>query len=124
MIFPAFSIQLIGVFLGGHIEPQETPEAALERELLEEIGYQLPQAELFGYYPDPGVLRHVFAVPLTVEPTVLTLQEGWDLGLFTPEDIQRGDRYSDRAGGVKPLAKPHQQILLDFIAQGGTRLDG
>jgi 8-oxo-dGTP pyrophosphatase MutT (NUDIX family) len=102
-------------FFGGHLEFGETPEAALSRELLEEIGYRVPQATLFGHYPEAWVWRHVFAVPLIVEPEALTLAEGWDLGLFTHADILRGDRYSDRAGQVRPLAPPHQGILLDFI---------
>jgi 8-oxo-dGTP pyrophosphatase MutT (NUDIX family) len=104
-------------FFGGHIEPDESPDVALRRELLEEIGYVTSEVNLFGYYPDPGVFRHVFAAPLTVEPDTLVLTEGWDLGMFTPDDIQRGKRYSQRAGQVQPIAPPHQRILLDFLNQ-------
>ncbi len=102
-------------FFGGHMEPGETPKVALARELWEEIGYQIPEAEFFGHYPEPWVQRNVFTVPLTVELEDLTLSEGWDWGFFTQEDIQRGDRYSERAGQVRPLATPHQRILRDFL---------
>lgn len=102
-------------FFGGHIEPYESPQEALKRELLEEIGYAPPEATLFGYYPDEKVLRHVFHAPLAVELDQLVLGEGWDMGLLTPEEIRRGDRYSEAAGQVRPLGSPHQKILLDFL---------
>lgn len=104
---------LWGLF-GGHIEPGETPEEALKRELLEEINYTVPEASFFGHYPEPHVLRHVFAVPLTVELNQLELHEGWDMGLLTLEQIQKGECYSEKAGQVRPLGPAHQRILLDF----------
>lgn len=103
-------------FFGGHIEPEESPEDAMWRELEEEIGYTPPTlVEFRRYIEDPQVVRHVFHAPLNVAAETLQLNEGWDLGLFTIEDIQRGDRYSDRAGQVRPLGEPHQKILLDFL---------
>jgi hypothetical protein len=45
----------------------------------------------------------------------LVLNEGWDLALVSPEDIQRGDRYSLQAQQFRPLGSPHQRLLLDFI---------
>ncbi|HIK56092.1 MAG TPA: NUDIX domain-containing protein [Synechococcales cyanobacterium M55_K2018_004] len=110
-------------FFGGHLDPGETPEIAMERELMEEIRYAPPVIELFGSFPTTEVIRHVFHAPLTVPLEDLELHEGWDLGLLTREDIVRGDRHSERAGKVCPLAPPHQQFLLDFMARG-TRLIG
>jgi 8-oxo-dGTP pyrophosphatase MutT (NUDIX family) len=105
-------------FFGGHLEPDETPEDAVVRELLEEIGYAPPRITLFESVADADVIRHVFHAPLTVPVEQLTLNEGWDLGLFSVEDIQRGDRYSQQARQVRPLGKPHQQILLEFLKRG------
>lgn len=110
-----------GLF-GGHIEPGETPEFAVERELLEEIGYQLPSATLFGVYEDEKVVRHVFHAPLKVELKNLVLMEGWDMELLSPEDIARGDRYSENAKQVRPLGATHQRILLDFIESSKTKI--
>ncbi|MEB3357701.1 MAG: NUDIX hydrolase [Synechococcales bacterium] len=101
-------------FFGGHVEPGETPEEAVQRELLEEIGYAPPIVAPFSRYQTDGVVRHVFHAPLTVGLTDLTLNEGWDLGLLSIEDVQTGQRYSERAGKVCPLGAPHQKILLDF----------
>lgn len=103
---------------GGHIEAGETPEDALKRELLEEISYAPPEASLFGYYSDDRVCRHVYQAPLAVELNQLVLGEGWDMGLLTPEDISRGEGYSEKAGQVRPLGPAHQRILLDFIDRG------
>jgi 8-oxo-dGTP pyrophosphatase MutT (NUDIX family) len=105
-----------GLF-GGHIEPGETPEIAVQRELIEEIGYELSLFTEFGLYPDERVIRHVFHAPLLVELDQLVLNEGWDMGLLTVEDIRQGGCYSAIAGEVRPLGDMHQQIMLDFIAQ-------
>ncbi len=111
-----------GLF-GGHMEAGETPDIAVKREVLEEIGYSLPPtfAE-FGCYPDEKAVRHVFYAPLEVELDQLVLNEGWDMGLLTPEDILQGSCYSAIALEVRPIGIIHQRIMLDFINKGlGTR---
>jgi 8-oxo-dGTP diphosphatase len=105
-----------GLF-GGHLEPGETPEIAVEREVLEEIDYQLPIVQRFGCYVDEKVIRYVFHAPLKVELSDLTLMEGWDMQLLTREEISQGERYSDRAQQIRPLTESAQRILLDFIEQ-------
>ncbi|MCU0515571.1 MAG: NUDIX hydrolase [Oscillatoria sp. Prado101] len=102
-------------FFGGHMEPDETPEVAVKRELLEEIGYAPPLMSKFGLYSDSSVVRHVFHGELDVELSQLVLGEGWDMDLLTPEEIGQGEGYSRKAGEMRPLGRPHQQILLDFI---------
>lgn len=104
-------------FFGGHLDPGETPEVAVKRELQEEIGYLPPVISEFRCYSDSQVIRHVFQAPLIVELDQLVLKEGWDLGLLTPQEISKGESYSAVAGQVRPLGRPHQQILLDFIEQ-------
>jgi len=100
---------------GGHLEPGETPDAALRRELQEEIGYVPREVEKFGCNQTPTVIRHVYHAPLTVDLKELELNEGWDLDLLTPTAIHRGFHFSQRAGEVRPLGEPHQQILLEFL---------
>ncbi len=106
-----------GLF-GGHIEPGETPAVAVERELLEEIGYVPSMLSEFGCYSDSRVVRHVYHAPLAVELNQLVLNEGWDMGLLTPDQIRQGRSYSAKAAQVMPLVPPTQQILLDFITKG------
>lgn len=100
---------------GGHIESGETADDAMRRELLEEINYAPAVLAKFGCYEDAQVIRHVYQGELSVTLNELTLNEGWDMDLWTVEEIHRGDRYSHRAQQIRPLGLPHQRILLDFI---------
>lgn len=103
-----------GLF-GGHLELDETPDIAVKRELLEEIGYIPPLLSKFDCYTDTKRVRHVYHAPLMVEINQLVLGEGWDMDLLTAEQIRQGEHYSKKAGQVRPLAPPTQRILLDFI---------
>jgi 8-oxo-dGTP pyrophosphatase MutT (NUDIX family) len=100
---------------GGHIEAGETPEIAVQREVMEEIGYELTAFSQFGIYSDQKAVRYVFQAPLLVPLNQLVLSEGWDLDLLTAEDIQQGEYFSQKAGEVRPLATLPQKIMLDFI---------
>lgn len=104
---------------GGHIEAGETPDIAVQREILEEIGYNLPSNfTFFDCYRDERVVRHVFHAPLEVEFHQLVLNEGWDMGLLAPEDIHKGSYYSHNANEERPLGPVHQAILQDFMKNG------
>lgn len=103
-----------GLF-GGHIEPGESAEIAIQRELSEEIGYIPPVLTPFNRYEDARVVRHVFQGAIAASLDELVLGEGWDMGWLTYEDIQRGDHYSAKANQWCPIGKPHQKMLLDFI---------
>lgn len=105
-----------GLF-GGHLEVNETPEDAIWRELSEEIGYAPPDLMAFTPYTDAEVVRHVFWGELTVPIETLNLQEGWDCGLLTLNEIDAGEAYSAIAQQVRPLGHVHRQILLNFHQQ-------
>jgi 8-oxo-dGTP diphosphatase len=100
---------------GGHVEVGERIDDAMQRELLEEIGYVPTELTRFGCYEDSQVVRHVYQGMLSVDLSQLVLNEGWDMDLWNTEEIRRGDRYSRRAAQIRPLGLPHQRILLDFI---------
>ena len=102
-----------GLF-GGHLEPGETPNVAVKRELLEEISYTPPNLLEFGCYPDEKAIRHVYYAPLTVELNQLVLLEGWDMNFLTIDNIKQGSYYSQKAKGIYPLVPTAQKILLDF----------
>jgi 8-oxo-dGTP diphosphatase len=110
---------LWGLF-GGHIEAGETPEIAVEREVMEEIGYQITNPQKFGCYGDNHVIRHVFYTLLTVEIERLVLSEGWDFGLITPAQIIAGSAHSAIAKEERPIGVVHQQIMTDFMEWWGN----
>ena len=95
---------------GGHIEPGETPEIAVQREIMEEIAYQLTDFTKFGIYSDEKAVRYVFQAPLLVGVHQLVLSEGWDLDLLTAADIYKGEYYTIKAGEVRPVATLPQKI--------------
>ncbi|MEA5471324.1 NUDIX hydrolase [Spirulina sp. 06S082] len=108
-------------FFGGHLDPGETPEVALVRELIEEISYEFSGTLVkFGCYPSDGVMRHIFTVPLLVPLTQLELKEGWDFALVTPDEILQGERFSEIANQIRPLSSIHRQILLDYLQQNNS----
>jgi 8-oxo-dGTP pyrophosphatase MutT (NUDIX family) len=111
IVFPGFW----GLF-GGHLEIGETPDQAIKRELEEEINYNSLNPQLFRVEQKDQILRHIYYDNLTVPLEKLTLKEGWDFALVSPEKIVQGSCYSNIAGEVRPLGKPHQKILLDFLA--------
>ena len=102
-------------FFGGHMEAGEEPEAALKRELIEEINYLPETLTNFRTERTGNYIRYMFSCPLTVSLSELELNEGWDFKLLTPAEILQGYAFSERAISNKPLGDIHQQIMLDFM---------
>jgi len=106
-----------GLF-GGHIENNETPEEALKRELIEEIGYEVDCLTPWATYQDESRWRYVFSAPLKIPIEQIVLGEGWDYALVSVHSIIKGQHYSEVAGGVYPFVPSVRKILLDFLAKG------
>lgn len=92
-----------GLF-GGHVEPGETVEAGLRRELKEEI--DLVATALHPWFCHINQTRHlhVYVGPLPVCLESLTLQEGQDFTLASLDTIATGSVQSHRLGETRPLA--------------------
>lgn len=116
--FPHIIYPGIWGFFGGHIEPGETPETGVQRELLEEIGYIPTEIALFREQSDKGYRRYYYYAALTVPLSELELNEGQDMSLCSVAEVRAGQKYSERLGEVRSIGKPHQQMMLDFIDSG------
>jgi 8-oxo-dGTP pyrophosphatase MutT (NUDIX family) len=104
-----------GLF-GGHLEPGESPEVGLRRELWEELSYRAATLHFWTCDRLPAVDRHVFYGPLTQPLEALHLQEGWDWALVSADQIEMGWCHSPKAS-YRPIALPHRRLLLNFLSQ-------
>ncbi len=72
---------------GGGIEPGETPEEGVKREVKEEINFDLKDAKLILEYTNSlGSHAYLFFSIIDKDINELTLKEGKDFGFFSIED--------------------------------------
>ena len=107
-----------GLF-GGHLEPGETPEQALRRELLEEISWQPPDLELVMVHPIHRRTAHVFLGELSVPLGQLQLLEGQDLDLVNPEELLMGSIWSTKLAAHRPLADGLLEVIQHVMTRAG-----
>jgi 8-oxo-dGTP diphosphatase len=73
--------------IGGQVEPGETPEQAIVREVKEELALVLTGHQLFRQTEFPDRTEHTFWAELPVPAENLVLYEGQELRLFTEAGI-------------------------------------
>ncbi|MEB3349540.1 MAG: NUDIX hydrolase [Cyanobacteriota bacterium] len=103
-----------GLF-GGHLDPDETPEQALRRELLEEISWQPLAVELVMVHHIHRRTAHVFRGELSVPLEQLQLLEGLDLALVTPEELLSGSIWSTKLSSHRPLADGLLEVMQHVL---------
>ena len=102
-----------GLF-GGHLDPGETPEQALRRELLEEISWQPNELEFCMVHHIHRRTAHVFLAELSVPLEQLQLLEGQDMVLASLETLRSGQIWSPGLGQRRPLA-PALQCAVERL---------
>jgi 8-oxo-dGTP pyrophosphatase MutT (NUDIX family) len=104
-----------GLF-GGHLDPGETPEQAVRRELLEEISWQPQELRYALEHRIPRRTAHVFLAELTVPLEQLVLLEGQDMALVSRQELLTGVIWSERLGRHRPLADGLQEVMGQLLA--------
>ena len=110
-----------GLF-GGHLDPGETPEICIHRELMEEIGHDIADLQVFKVVQRQHVLCTLYYGVLDVPTSELVLGEGMDLKLVSVEELQRGEAWSEAIAETRPMGDFHCGVLLEFweaLRQGG-----
>lgn len=74
------------VLFGGRVESGESQEAALKREIKEELNYEIKKMRYFKTY-EHEVITPIFLVEDSVAEEQLTLNEGDAMRFFKPEEL-------------------------------------
>jgi 8-oxo-dGTP diphosphatase len=102
---------------GGAVEEGESPEVAIYRELIEEIGYS---PETFNFFrqsnKDKQKLNiYMFYASMNVSLAKLSLMEGADMGIFKKEEILTKNLFSSKLGKNFPIAPLMSELFDDFF---------
>lgn len=77
---------------GGRVEPGESPDEAMARELMEELEIRVPLTHWRVYdepWKDVIVEQHVYYAPFDRAVDSMVLNEGQAMGYFTPAQIEK-----------------------------------
>ena len=99
---------------GGHLDPGETPEVALKRELEEEISWA--GSDLAPWFEVRGEqrIRHVFRGPLDVPFGSLALLEGQDMVLAELDELLTGSIWSPKGQEKRSLAPSLKRAVQEL----------
>ena len=92
---------------GGIVEPGETPDQTIRREMLEEIELKLKNPILFKRYVLPDRIENMFWQRVDIDINKTVLHEGQELKWFSERQLKAMDKDS--------LAFGFQTLLMDFF---------
>ena len=99
---------------GGHLDPGETPEVALRRELEEEINWAGSDLAPWFELRDEQRIRHFFRGPLAVPFGSLTLLEGQDMVLAELDELLTGSIWSPKCQEKRSVAPSLKRAVQEL----------
>lgn len=101
--------------IGGHVEEGETPEEALVREVMEELGIELKDYRFFRIYECTSGdaypnIKYIYSGRINIPIEEITLYEGVRAAYFSREEIPE----------VK-FANILKSVVLDYIVAGSDK---
>ncbi|MFO7560219.1 MAG: NUDIX hydrolase [Desulfobacterales bacterium] len=91
---------------GGHLEPGESPEACIVREMREEMDLELEDFKLFSVREFDDRIEYTFWKKQNLDISQITLWEGQRLDWFSKEEVEKTE-----------LALGFNQILESFFLE-------
>jgi 8-oxo-dGTP diphosphatase len=91
---------------GGHVEPGETPEMCIVREMQEEMELKLNDFSLFSIMEFPDRIEYTFWKKSSLDIERITLHEGQRLKWFDREEVEKTE-----------LALGFNEILRSFFTK-------
>ena len=100
---------------GGAVELGEKLDAAVYRELIEELGVSLNKILTFRTFPLQNIICHLFYSELPVPLSKLSLNEGVEMGLFTIDEILQESLYSQVLRKFFPVSPQFLDFFNEFL---------
>jgi len=101
-------------FFAGKIEEEESAEQTIWREIKEELCWQPKSFDFLGNLNFGNRRMHIFYCDLFDDINTLSLQEGEEIGIFLPKEINENKLYSNKMNSYFPISEISHRVFDKF----------